>query len=73
MKRRILQEHPDVICEKYPLVYGSSDSNSNQTKLIIQYFRTTVTSAIPNPIKQLTNTKLFIKIYKEQLILEIPE
>ena len=23
MKKRILQEHPEVICDKYPLIYSS--------------------------------------------------
>ena len=66
-------------------MYWSSVKNSDQTKLIIPYFRTTVQiyslayqgyqtwNAIPCLIKQLTNTKLFTKKYKEHLLLEIPE
>lgn len=41
-KTRILQEHPEVICNKYSLVYSSSINNPKQTKLIALYFRTTV-------------------------------
>ena len=41
MKNLILQEHPEVVCDKYPLVYSSSINNSDQTKLITPYFRTT--------------------------------
>ena len=85
MKKCILQEHPHVICDKYPLVYSSSINNSDQTKLLTPYFRTTAGvsslayqgyktwNAIPSPIKQLPNTKLFTKKYKEYLLLEIPE
>ena len=29
MKKHILQEHPEVICDKYPLVYSSSINNSD--------------------------------------------
>ena len=82
MKKRTLQE---VICDKYPLVYSSSINNSDQTKLITPYFRTTAGvsspayqgyktwNAITSPVKQLANTKLFIKKCEEHLLLEIPE
>ena len=40
MKKRILQEHPEVICDKYLLVYSSSVNNSDQKKLVTTYFRT---------------------------------
>ena len=85
MKNCILQEHPEVICDKYPVVLSSSINNSDQTKLVTPYFRTTAGvsslayqgcktwNAIPSPIKQLANTKLFTKKYKEYLLLEIPE
>ena len=85
MKKCILQEHPEVICDKYPLVYSSSINNSDQTKLVTPYFRTTAGvsslayqgcktwNAIPSPIKQLENTKLFSKKYKEHLLLEIAD
>ena len=73
MKKHILQEHPQVISDKYPLVYSSSVNNSDQGKLVTPYFRTTAGvsslayqdyktwSAIPSPIKQLVNIKLFTK------------
>ena len=73
MKKQILQEHPEVICDKYPLVYNSSINNSDQTKLVAPYFKTTAAvsslvyqgyktwNAIPSPIKPLANTKLFTK------------
>ena len=85
MKKLILQEHPEVVCDKYPLVYSSSINNSDQTKLITPYFRTTAGvssptsqgyktwNAITSPVKQLANTKLFIKKCEEHLLLEIPE
>ena len=41
VKQHILQEHPEIICDKYPLVYSSSINNSDQTKLVTPYFRTT--------------------------------
>ena len=41
MKKHPIQEHPDVICDKYPLVYSSSINNSDQTKLIIYNYHTT--------------------------------
>ena len=40
VKKLILKEHPKIICEKYPLNYNSSINNSDQTKLIVPYFRT---------------------------------
>ena len=73
MKKCIQQQHPEVICDKYPLLYSSSTNNSDQTKLIVPYFRTTVGvsslpyqgykmwNAIPSTIKQLTNINLFTK------------
>ena len=85
MKKRILQKHSEVICDKYPPVYSSSSINFDQTKLVTPYFRTTAGvssltyqgyktwNAIPSPIKQLANTKLFTKKYKEHVLLEIPE
>ena len=48
MKKCILQQHLEVICDKYPLLYNSLINNSDQTKLIVPYFRTTVvTSSLP--------------------------
>ena len=41
-KKCILQEHPEVICNKYSLVYSSSINSPKQTKFITPYFRTTV-------------------------------
>ena len=85
MIKHILQEHPEVICDKYPLVDSSSINNSDQTELVTPYFRTTTRvsslaykgcktwNAIPSPIKQLANTKLYTKKYKEHLLLEIPK
>ena len=40
MIKCILQEHPEVICDKYPLVDSSSINNSDQTELVTPYFRT---------------------------------
>ena len=85
MKKLILQEHPEVVCDKYPLVYSSSINNSDQTKLIKPYFRTSAGvssiayqgyktwNAIPSLIKRPANTKLFMKKYEEHLLLQIPE
>ena len=82
MKKRTLQE---VICDKYPPVYSSSINNSDQTKLIKPYFRTSAGvssiayqgyktwNAIPSLIKRPANTKLFMKKYEEHLLLQIPE
>ena len=39
VKKHILQEHPEIICDKYPLVNSSSINNSDQTKLVTPYFR----------------------------------
>ena len=85
MKKRIIQEHQEVICDKYALVYSSSINNSDQTKLVTTYFRTfagvsslayqgyTTWNAILSLIKQLANTKLFAKKYKKHLLVEISE
>ena len=76
MLKHILQEHAEVICDKYLLVYSSLINNSDQTKFITPYFRTIAGvsslayqgyktwNAIPSPIKQLENTKLFTKKIK---------
>ena len=85
MKKHILEEPLEVICDKYPLAYSSSINNFDQTKLVTTYFRTfagvsslayqgyKTWNAIPSPIKQLANRKLFTQKFKEPLLLEIPE
>ena len=69
MTNRMMQEHPEVIFNKYPLLYSSSIKNSDQAKLITPYFRTSARvsslayqgyktwNTIPSPNKQLENTK----------------
>ena len=69
MTNRMMQEHPEVIFNKYPLLYSSSIKNSDQAKLITPYFRTSAGvsslayqgyktwNTIPSPNKQLENTK----------------
>ena len=71
IKNRIVQEHPVVIFNKYPLVYSSSIKTSDQTKLITPYFRTSAGvsslayqryktwNAIPSPNKQLENKTIY--------------
>ena len=40
MKKLILKEYPKIICDKYLLNHNSTINNSDQTKLIVPYFRT---------------------------------
>ena len=75
MKKLILEEYPKIICDKYPLNYNSSINNSDQTKLIVPYFRTNlrtfslafkgykVWNDIPKHSKELCSIKLFVKKY----------
>ena len=85
MKKLILKEHPKIICDKYPLNYNSSINNSDQTKLIVPYFRTNlgtcslafegykVWKEIPKHIKELSYIKSFMKKYRDFLVKKISD
>ena len=85
MKNLILEEHPKIICEKYPLNYNSSINNSDQTKLVVPYIRTNlgtcslvfkgymVWNDISKHIKELSSIKLFIKEYRDLLAEKISD
>ena len=40
MKKLILCQHPDSIQENLPITYSISINNTNNTKLILPYYRT---------------------------------
>ena len=72
MKKLILKEHTKITCDKYPLNYNSSINNSDQTTLIVPYFRTNLDTCslafkgykawndVPKHIKELSSIKSFI-------------
>ena len=78
-KKLMLKEHLKIICDKYPLNYNSSINNSDQTKLLVPYFRTNLDTCslafksykvwndIPKHIKELSSIKSFIKKCRDLL------
>ena len=44
MQKSILEEHLKIICDKCPLNYNSSINNSDQTKLIVPYLKTNLST-----------------------------
>ena len=85
MRKLILKEHQKIICDKYPLNYNSSINNSDQTKLIVPYFRTNlgtcslafegykVWKEIPKHMKELSYIKSFMKKYRDFLVKKISD
>ena len=81
MKNLILKEHPNLMCDKYPLNYNSSSNNSDQTKLIVSYcslgtcsiaFRGYICGMTYQSIsKNYPPFKLFIKKYGDLLVEKI--
>ena len=74
MKKLTLKEHPKIICDyNSDYNYNLSINNSDQTKLIVHYFRTNpgtcslafksynVWNDTPKHIKELSSFQLFMK------------
>ena len=85
MKKLTLKEHLKKICDKCPLNYNSSSNNSDQTKLLVPYFRTNpgtcslvfkgykVWNDILKHNKELSSIKSFIKKYRDLLVKKISD
>ena len=83
MHKLLSKQQPEIIEEKLPLYFNESIKNSDHTKLILPYYRTSIGTSslhcqgckfwneITKTVKEIQYMKLFSKKYLEILLEEM--